>query len=43
LINYLRATNIELGLLLNFGPTPEYKRKLHTKDRKDLLSVFAGP
>ena len=28
LLNYLRATEIEIGLLLNFGPKPEVKRKL---------------
>lgn len=28
LINYLKATDIELGLLLNFGKEPEYKRKI---------------
>jgi len=28
LINYLKATNIELGLLLNFGKEAEYKRKV---------------
>ena len=26
LINYLKATNIEVGLLLNFGKKPEFKR-----------------
>ena len=26
LLNYLRATDIEVGLLLNFGPKPEFKR-----------------
>ena len=25
LINYLKATNIEVGLLLNFGRKPEFK------------------
>jgi GxxExxY protein len=28
LINYLKATNIELGLLMNFGKETEYKRKV---------------
>ena len=27
LLNYLKATDIEVGLLLNFGPKPEIKRK----------------
>ena len=34
LINYLKATNIEVGLLLNFGKKPEFKRKIFTNDRK---------
>ncbi len=28
LINYLKATMVELGLLLNFGKKPEFKRKI---------------
>lgn len=28
LINYLKATDIEVGLLLNFGKSPEIKRKV---------------
>ncbi|TDU43618.1 GxxExxY protein [Gelidibacter sediminis] len=28
LINYLKATDIEIGLLLNFGKTPQIKRKI---------------
>ncbi|MBJ7879747.1 GxxExxY protein [Gelidibacter salicanalis] len=28
LINYLKATEIEVGLLLNFGKTPQIKRKI---------------
>ena len=34
LINYLKATEIEVGLLLNFGKKPEFKRKIFTNDRK---------
>lgn len=32
--NYLKATNIELGIILNFGPRPEYKRRVYTQQRK---------
>ncbi len=34
LLNYLKATNIEVGLLLNFGPKPEIKRKAFNNNRK---------
>ena len=30
LINYLKATNIEVGLLLNFGKKPQFSRKIFT-------------
>ncbi len=30
LINYLKATRMEVGLLLNFGPEPNFKRKIFT-------------
>lgn len=36
LINYLKATEIEIGLLLNFGKSPEFKRKIFTNDRKGI-------
>ncbi|MFI5211756.1 MAG: GxxExxY protein [Ignavibacteria bacterium] len=36
LINYLKATEAEVGLLLNFGKEPEFKRKIFTNDRKTL-------
>lgn len=32
LVNYLKATEIEVGLLLNFGPKPEFKRRVLTKE-----------
>ena len=34
LLNYLKATDIEVGLLLNFGPKPEMKRKVFDNFRK---------
>ena len=34
LINYLKATEIELGLLLNFGKKPELKRKIFSNINK---------
>ena len=34
LLNYLRATNIEVGLLLNFGPQPQVKRKVFPSSGK---------
>lgn len=33
-LNYLRATDIEVGLLINFGPKPEFKRFVFDNDRK---------
>jgi GxxExxY protein len=33
-INYLKGTPIEVGLLLNFGEQPEFKRFIYTNDRK---------
>ena len=38
LVNYLRATNKEVGLLLNFGEKAEFRRKIFTNDRKPNLS-----
>ena len=34
LLNYLRSTEIEIGLLLNFGKTPEFKRKFFSNEHK---------
>jgi len=35
LINYLRGTNIEVGLLLNYGKKPEFLRKVYTNNKKN--------
>ena len=37
LINYLKGINIEVGLLLNFGKTPQVKRKIFDNDKKKML------
>ncbi len=34
LLNYLKATEIEVGLLLGFGKDAKFKRKIFTNDRK---------
>jgi len=36
LLNYLRATEIEVGLLFNFGPKPTFKRQAFDNDRKQI-------
>ena len=36
LINYLKATDKEVGLLLNFGSKPEIRRKAFENTRKNL-------
>jgi len=36
LINYLKATDKEVGLLLNFGKRPEFKRKIFMNQNKNL-------
>lgn len=35
LLNYLNATDYEVGLLLNFGESPEIQRKIFDNERKD--------
>jgi GxxExxY protein len=39
LINYLKATDKEIGLLLNFEKAAEFKRVIFTNDRKDLTEI----
>jgi len=38
LLNYLKATPVEVGLLLNFGIKPEHRRKIFDNDRKGSLN-----
>ena len=35
LVNYLKATEIEVGILLNFGKEPQFKRSVLTSDYKN--------
>jgi GxxExxY protein len=36
LLNYLRSTEIEVGLLLNFGPRPQVRRFVFQNERKKI-------
>ncbi|MFN2482480.1 MAG: GxxExxY protein [Pyrinomonadaceae bacterium] len=36
LLNYLRATDVEVGMLLNFGLKPEFKRMAFDNRRKQI-------
>ena len=42
LLNYLKASEINLGLLLNFGPKPEVKRKIYETARKGPNNIRSG-
>jgi len=33
-LNYLRASDLEVALIMNFGPKPEHWRRILTNDRK---------
>ena len=35
LLNYLRATDVEVGLLFNFGPVAQFKRYVFENERKN--------
>ncbi|MBX9622433.1 MAG: GxxExxY protein [Gemmataceae bacterium] len=34
LLNYLKASTVEVGLLMNFGPKPRFRRLAFSNDRK---------
>ena len=36
LLNYLRGTNLEVGLILNFGAQPEFRRLAYSNERKKI-------
>lgn len=41
-LNYLRSTSLELGLVLNFGPKPQVRRLLLDNSRKHTNAKPAG-
>jgi GxxExxY protein len=42
LLNYLRATKLEVGLILNFGPKAQVRRLAYDNTRKQFKSQRAG-
>src|SRR5687768_12647507 len=42
LYNYLKATNLQVGLLLHFGPEPKFHRQLSPKKERPLPTRDAG-
>ena len=43
MLNYLKSTEIEVGLLLNFGRQAEFHRKIYDNSRKGSLSWTKNP
>ena len=43
LLNYLKSTELEVGLLLNFGHQAEFHRKIYDNSRKGSLSWTKNP
>jgi len=41
-LNYLRSTALELGIILNFGPKPQVRRLLLDNSRKHIRTHRAG-
>jgi len=39
LINYLKGTDMEVGLLLNYGKKPEFIRKVYENKRKKWIKI----
>jgi len=36
-LNYLRASNVEVGLLFNFGPKAQFQRLVYSNSKKPML------
>jgi len=43
MLNYLKSTEIEVGLLLNFGRQAEFHRKIYDNSRKGSLNWTKNP
>jgi len=43
LLNYLRATEVEVGLLFNFGPEPKLKHLVYRNSRKRSATIRENP
>jgi GxxExxY protein len=43
LLNYLKGTEIEVGLLFNFGIKPQFTRKVFTNENKKLRRLLQNP
>ena len=43
LLNYLRASELEVGLVLNFGERPSFKRLAYSNERKSSVVRADGP
>jgi GxxExxY protein len=43
LLNHLRASGIDVGLVLNFGPKPQIKRKIYDTARRTVSTSTISP
>jgi GxxExxY protein len=39
LLNYLKATEIEMGMVMNFGKTPQFKKKAFSNEFKTFKTI----
>jgi len=42
LINYLKATNKQVGLLFNFGKKPDFKRAILSNEKREISETKAS-